>query len=107
MHYRMLLNQFTSIILSHPFKTMAGLRKRNVEVEKPKVAEPKVANSVNIPRFVLAKLLLFSFLVISLPLLVFYQSLQYLGSTSSGILAALTANVVLIGYIIVAYAEGE
>ncbi len=58
-------------------------------------------------RMVLFKLVLFSILAIGAPLTVFYTTLSWYGSTVAGIMAAVSANLVLIAYIVVAYLEGE
>lgn len=60
-----------------------------------------------IPGFVLIKLVFFSILAILLPIFVFYYTLGSFGSTYAGVSAAVTANFVLIMYIVVAYLEGE
>lgn len=63
--------------------------------------------STKIPGFVLGKLAVFSVLAIALPILVFYYSLDRVGSTYAGVSAAITANFVLLMYIVVAWMEGE
>lgn len=69
-----------------------------------KRAAPK---GVRIPGAVLGKLIIFSMLAIALPIFVFYYTLQYYGTTYAGVWAAVSANFVLIMYIIIAYLEGE
>ena len=59
-----------------------------------------------VPAAVVRKLIYFSMAMISLPLVTFFTA-QGLGLSSlwSGGLAALAANIVLIGYVIVAFTE--
>ncbi|KAI5844254.1 hypothetical protein BZA05DRAFT_409538 [Tricharina praecox] len=98
--------------------------RRNVKAEQPvpstseKAPEALIATkqpaSLNVPGSVVAKLLLFTFAMITAPLGTYYISVTSLfvgQSTVAGALAAVAANVVLIAYVIVAMtedaAEGE
>lgn len=51
------------------------------------------------------KLLIFSILMFALPLIVYFSTVDRWGSTWAGGCAAISANVVLIGYIITAFLE--
>ncbi|KAJ3051204.1 hypothetical protein HK097_007821 [Rhizophlyctis rosea] len=63
-----------------------------------------------IPRFVVAKLLFFSFLLFALPLVTYYGTLNkvFNGNTNlSAISAVVVANVVVIAFVIVAFMEND
>ncbi|KAI8901194.1 hypothetical protein BC833DRAFT_617851 [Globomyces pollinis-pini] len=66
-------------------------------------------NSVysKIPGNVLLKLIVFSIMAITVPLMTFFYGLETYGSTVSGIMAACSANVVLVMYIVVAFLEED
>lgn len=51
------------------------------------------------------KLLVFSILMFALPLIVYFSTEPTWGSTWAGGFAAISANVVLIGYIVTAFLE--
>lgn len=51
------------------------------------------------------KLLVFSILMFALPLIVYFSTVPTWGSTWAGGFAAISANVVLVGYIITAFLE--
>lgn len=83
-------------------------RDHGADGQKKQIAQGASSSVASrIPGFVLGKLVLFSALAITLPILVFYYSLDRFGSTYAGVWAAITANFVLIMYIIVAWMEGE
>jgi vacuolar ATPase assembly integral membrane protein VMA21 len=56
---------------------------------------------------VLGKLIIFSILVLTTPILVYFGTVKEVGSTFAGIYAAVTANVVLIAYIVMAFNEPD
>jgi hypothetical protein len=63
-----------------------------------------------VPGSVIAKLLLFTFLLVTVPITTYFISIDALfkgNSTYAGASAAIMANVVLIGYIIVAIQEDQ
>jgi uncharacterized membrane protein len=66
-------------------------------------------SSANITRSVVIKLIIFAFGVALVPILVYFYSLDYFegSSTKSAISAAITANLILFGYIFVAYLEDQ
>lgn len=73
-----------------------------------KAAEPEIVKEITTQthQLVFFKLVIFSILVLVVPLSVFYITVSKgLDSTFAGILAAVSANIVLIGYIIIAFLE--
>jgi Na+/melibiose symporter-like transporter len=84
------------------------LRTRNLKATKEpeEIKQQSQLDEARIQQFVFYKLITFSILVFVVPLLVFYFTVnQGLDSTHAGILAAVSANVVLIAYIVVAFLE--
>ncbi|CCG80745.1 Vacuolar ATPase assembly integral membrane protein VMA21 [Taphrina deformans PYCC 5710] len=70
-----------------------------------------MSQSPSISSTVIAKLLFFSAAMVVLPLSAYYLSLEYLFSgyktTYAAITAAVTANLVVAGYVVVAFLEDD
>ncbi|TKA22884.1 Vacuolar ATPase assembly integral membrane protein vma21 [Salinomyces thailandicus] len=80
-------------------------------LDQDEVSRGKPSNiSPAVPGSVIAKLLGFTFAMITLPIGSYFASVNMLfrgNSTYAGALAALMANVVLIGYVIVAFQDDK
>ncbi|KAH7123704.1 vacuolar ATPase assembly integral membrane protein VMA21 [Dendryphion nanum] len=76
----------------------------------PKVAPEPSIIAPAVPSHVIYKLLGFTFAMVTLPLSTYFFIVNYVfigNSTFAGALAAVMANVVLIGYVIVAMKEDQ
>jgi hypothetical protein len=95
--------------LLHP-SIMSELRQRNVpskedapSVNRPHEGPSDITPAVATP--VIVKLLFFTLLLVTVPLSTYFLSLNFVfvgSATTAGALAAVMANVVLVGYLIVA-----
>ncbi|KAK0745974.1 hypothetical protein B0T18DRAFT_429014 [Schizothecium vesticola] len=86
------------------------LNKDDHTVARPSASGQKSNTSPAVPLAVIVKLLAFTFAMIVLPIGSYFVSVDNLfkgNSTYAGALAAVMANAVLIGYIIVAMAEDQ
>ncbi|RMY42381.1 hypothetical protein D0864_16112 [Hortaea werneckii] len=99
--------------------TRRGAEQEKTHLDQDEIKEGKPSNiSPAVPGSVIAKLLGFTFAMVTLPLGSYFASLSvppqrsltrtFTGnSTYAGALAALMANVVLIGYVIVAFQDDQ
>lgn len=85
---------------------MEQRQRKQTKIEKPKENESKTQVSLINQSFVYYKLLIFSIMVVLVPLIVFFYTKE-IGLTFAGIMAAISANVVLFAYVAVAFLESE
>jgi hypothetical protein len=69
--------------------------------------QKSVFKSINISVSVLTKFIIATIAMFTLPLLTYFYSVSRFGSTTAGILAAITANMVVVMYVVVAFLEGD
>ncbi|RMX79205.1 hypothetical protein D0869_08471 [Hortaea werneckii] len=101
--------------------TRRGAEQEKTHLDQDEIKEGKPSNiSPAVPGSVIAKLLGFTFAMVTLPLGSYFASVNTIfggngvqpppsisNSTYAGALAALMANVVLIGYVIVAFQDDQ
>ncbi|KAI6800175.1 hypothetical protein KC363_g833 [Hortaea werneckii] len=91
--------------------TRRGAEQEKTHLDQDEINEGKPSNiSPAVPGSVIAKLLGFTFAMVTLPLGSYFASVNMIfggNSTYAGALAALMANVVLIGYVIVAFQDDQ
>jgi vacuolar ATPase assembly integral membrane protein VMA21 len=85
---------------------MEQRQRKQTKIENPKENESKTQVSLINQSFVYYKLLIFSIMVVLVPLIVFFYTKE-IGLTFAGIMAAISANVVLFAYVAVAFLESE
>ncbi|EME43954.1 hypothetical protein DOTSEDRAFT_130630 [Dothistroma septosporum NZE10] len=90
-------------------RRLASQEKAQLDQDETKTG-PKSNIAPAVPTSVITKLLAFTFAMITFPISSYFLSVRYLfrgNSTYAGGFAALIANVVLIAYVVVAFADDK